>query len=47
MLVYDDEENNKWVFLGRYKKGGLLMMKRLREAWEEKFGKFKKMEEEE
>lgn len=44
LLVYDDVESNKWIFLGRHKKGGEVMQNRLRKTWEEKFGKFKKVE---
>jgi len=46
MLAYDDPERNRWVFLGHYKKDGRTMLTQLSRAWEEKFGKFKKMEEE-
>jgi len=45
LLVYDDEESKKWIFLGKYKKGGSLMHTRLKEAWETRFGKFKKIED--
>lgn len=44
MLVYDD--GGQWNFISRYKKGGGVLINRLKLAWEEKFGKFKKMEEE-
>ncbi|MGV8094494.1 MAG: hypothetical protein AB2L24_21785 [Mangrovibacterium sp.] len=47
MLVYDDADSNKWIFLSRYKKGGLSLLNALKRAWEEKFGKFKKIDEEE
>lgn len=43
MLVYDDGE--KFVFLGRYRKEGRLMIRQLQIAWEEKFGKFKKLDD--
>ena len=43
MLVYESE--NRLVFLGRYKKGGYHFLTWLKNAWEDKFGKFKKMDE--
>lgn len=45
MLVYQDPEDNRMIFLGRYKKGGRLMLRQLQIAWEEKFGKCKEIEE--
>lgn len=47
MLVYEDPDDLRIILLGRYKKGGRLMLRQLQIAWEEKFGKFKKLEEEE
>ncbi len=44
LLVYDDGQ--RWVFLGRYKRGGLNMLNVLKSVWEDKFGKFKKIETE-
>lgn len=46
LLVYNDVENRKIVFLGRYKKGGLQMQNDLKYAYEDKFGKLTKIEEE-
>lgn len=45
MLVYEDNEN-RISFLGRYKKGGYLLLSQLKKAWEEKWGKLTKIEEE-
>ena len=42
MLVYTDDE--RWIFLSMYKKGGLQMLNCLKTAWEDKFGKFKKFD---
>jgi len=39
MLVYDDLESNKLIFLGRYKQGGCPTITRLKHAYEEKYGK--------
>lgn len=47
LLVYNDIEDQRFIFLGRYSKGGLPMQRELRYAYEEKFGKFKKLEEDE
>ncbi len=47
MLVYNDMKDQRYIFLGRYKKGGRLMLRQLQIAYEDKFGKFKKIEEEE
>lgn len=47
MLVYENPDDLRYTFLGRYKKGGRLMLRQLEIAWEEKFGKFKKIEENE
>jgi hypothetical protein len=44
LLVY--ESNGGLVFLGRYRTGGLHHLKSLKHAYEEKFGPFKKMDEE-
>ncbi|QIK58820.1 hypothetical protein G7050_02760 [Dysgonomonas sp. HDW5A] len=46
MLVYEDSENGI-AFLGRYRKGGSLLLNQLKKAWEEKWGKLTKIEEEE
>lgn len=46
MLVYEDPDNYGFVFLGRYKRGGRLALRQLEVAWEEKLGKFRKLEEE-
>lgn len=48
MLVYENPDDN-WgmIFLGRYRKGGRLMHQQLQLAWEEKFGKWKKLDQEE
>lgn len=46
LLVYNDIKDQRFIFLGRYSKGGLPMQRELRYAYEEKFGKFKKLEEE-
>lgn len=46
MLIYNDIEDQRYIFLGRYKKGGRLMLRQLQIAYEDKFGKFKKIEEE-
>lgn len=46
MLVYNDVDDRRYIFLGRYKKGGRLMLRQLQIAYEEKFGKFNKLEEE-
>lgn len=40
MLIYESE--GRLVFLGRYCKGGYHFLTKLKHAWEEKFGKFKK-----
>lgn len=47
MLIYNDVEDQRYIFLGRYRKEGRLMLRQLQIAYEEKFGKFKKLEEEE
>lgn len=47
MLAYENPDDLRIILLGRYRKGGRLMLKQLQIAWEEKFGKFKKLEEEE
>jgi len=47
MLAYENPDDLRIILLGRYKKGGRLMLRQLQIAWEEKFGKFKKLEEEE
>lgn len=47
LLTYNDVENKAYVFLGRYSKGGLPMQRELKYAYEEKFGKFKKLDQEE
>jgi len=44
MLVYESDE--RLVFLGRYRKGGYRFLTMLNRAWEERFGKFKKNDEE-
>lgn len=44
MLVYEDPDDLRVIFLGRYRKAGRLMLRQLQIAWEEKFGKFKKLE---
>lgn len=46
MLVYNDTSNNRMYFIGRYKKGGSHLLTSLKQAWEERFGKFNKIEEE-
>lgn len=45
MLVYESED--KFIFLGRYKKGGNRLLTMLNKAWVERFGKWKKLEKEE
>lgn len=45
MLCYDDQESKRVVFLGRYKKDGRIILRQLQVAWEEKFGKWKKIDE--
>ena len=47
MMVYENPDDLKLIFLGRYRKGGRLMLRQLQIAWEEKFGKFNNIEEEE
>lgn len=47
MMVYENPDDLKLIFLGRYGKGGRLMLRQLQIAWEEKFGKFNNIEEEE
>lgn len=44
MLVYEDTEDKRLIFLGRYRKEGRLALRQLQIAWEEKFGKFKKLD---
>ena len=44
MLVY--ESDNRLIFLSRFGKGGRHFLQSLKEAWEDKFGKFKKFENE-
>jgi len=46
MLVYESD-NGGLVFLGRYKKGGYPTLTKLKRAWEDVFGKFKKIDYEE
>ena len=41
MLVYDDD--TKWIFLYRVKEGGYPLINRLKHAYEDKFGKMKKL----
>jgi hypothetical protein len=43
LLVYESE--NRLVFLGRYKKGGYHFLTLLKNAWEERYGKFKASED--
>ncbi len=45
MLVYEDNENGI-VFLGRYRKSGSLLLNQLKKAWEDKWGKLTRLEEE-
>lgn len=45
MLVYEDNENGI-AFLGRYRKGGSLLLNQLKKAWEDKWGKLTRLEEE-
>lgn len=48
LLCYENPDNNlDIVFLSRYKKGGRLMLRQLQLAWEDKFGKWEKIENEE
>jgi hypothetical protein len=42
MLVYESE--GRLIFLGRYKTGGYHFLTMLKKAWENEFGKFKKVE---
>jgi hypothetical protein len=45
MLCYEDPDNKRVIFLGRYKDGGRIILRQLQVAWEEKFGEWKKIEE--
>lgn len=45
MLCYEDPESKRVVFFGRYKDGGRIILRQLQVAWEEKFGEWKKIEE--
>ena len=47
MLCYLDEDSGRFVFLARYKNKGRIYIAQLRQAWEERFGKFKKIDEDE
>lgn len=42
LLVYADDDNT--YFIGRYRKGGRMVLRQLQIAWEEKFGKLNKIE---
>ena len=44
MLVYSDE--NQTYFIGRYRKGGRMVLRQLQSAWEERFGKLNRIEQE-
>lgn len=46
MLVYEDQ-NMGMLFLGRHKKDSILILRQLILAWEGKFGKWKKLDNEE
>lgn len=41
MLVYDDKETNRWVFLSRYKAGNSKLIYGLKKVCETVFGKMK------
>lgn len=43
MLVYADGDNT--YFIGRYRKGGRMILRKLQSAWEERFGKLDRIEE--
>lgn len=45
MLCYEDPESKRVIFFGRYKKDGRIILRQLQVAWEEKFGKWKKIDE--
>jgi len=47
MLVYDDAESNKWIFLSRSKNGGSALITRMKKVCESVFGKFKSLNEDE
>jgi len=47
MLVYDDAESNKWIFLSRYQSGGKELLDGMRKVCESVFGKFKSLKDEE
>ncbi len=44
MLVYEDSESQKFIFLYQYKEGGSSLITRLKHAYEEKFGKLKSID---
>ncbi len=45
MLVYECDD--RFIFLGRYRKGGYSLLTMLKRAWVDKFGKWKKLDKEE
>jgi hypothetical protein len=44
LLVYEDSESENLIFLSRWKKGGKPIIQHLKSVYEDKFGKFKKVE---
>jgi len=44
MLVYFDQESNRYIFMSQWKSDGYHLISDLKKAWEAKFGKFLKVE---